>query len=74
MSGSLGASRAQRRAWDKRDLKRSCHADVVKILFLSEAGRSVSAIAASTRLGEELVREILRLAAEVEEGEGVSVE
>jgi DNA invertase Pin-like site-specific DNA recombinase len=54
-------SRAGRRALGKRKrrLKREAHADVVKIVELGDEGRSPSAIASSTGLTEEFVREVL---------------
>ncbi len=68
-------SRAARRALgSKRRLKREAHADVRRIVSLSEAGRSPRGIASSVGLDEEFVREVLEQAEAVAKlGEGASV-
>ncbi len=67
-------SRAGRRSLGKRRLRREAHADVTKILSLSEAGRSPSAISSSVGLDEEFVREVLEQGEAVAKlGEGASV-
>ncbi len=66
-------SRAARRALgSKRRLKREAHADVRRIVSLSEAGRSPRVIASSVGLDETFVREVLEQA-EAVRGEGASV-
>jgi hypothetical protein len=44
------------------EVRREAHADVVRVIELSEEGYSPSTIAASVRLKEDLVREILEQA------------
>jgi hypothetical protein len=65
-------SRAGRRSLGKRRLKREAHADVTRIISLSEAGRSPRVIASSVGLGEAFVQEVLVRAEAVrsEAGEG----
>ncbi len=58
-------SRAGRRALGKRRLKREAHADVTRIISLSETGRSPRVIASSMGLDEEFVRVVLEQAEEV---------
>ena len=62
-------SRAGRRSLGKRRLRREAHADVTKILSLSEAGRSPAAVASSVGLPAAFVREVLEQA-EAARGEG----
>jgi len=62
-------SRAGRRALGKRRLRREAHADVSRIVELSEAGRSPRVIASSVGLDEEFVRGVL-VRAEAVRGEG----
>ncbi len=55
-------SRAARRSLGKRRLRRGAHADVSRIIELSEEGRSPSAISSSVGLPEEFVQEVLEQA------------
>ena len=55
-------SRAERRSFGKRRLKREAYADVSRIVSLSEEGRSPRVIASSVGLDEEFVREVLEQA------------
>lgn len=62
--------RALRRRLGKRRLRREAHRDVTRVIEMSAAGASPSAIASSVRIDEDLVREILERAEEVRENEG----
>ncbi len=62
-------SRAGRRSLGKRRLRREAHADVTRIVELSEEGYSPAVIAASVGLHELFVREVLEQA-EAVRGEG----
>ncbi len=65
-------SRAGRRSLGKRRLRREAHADVTRIVELSEAGYSPTVIASSVGLDEGFVAEVLEQAESVR-GEGASV-
>jgi DNA invertase Pin-like site-specific DNA recombinase len=62
-------SRSTRRALgkSKRRLKREAHADVVRIVELSDEGYAPSVIAKSVGLTEAFVREVLQRAAAIRE-------
>ena len=61
---SKEGARAQRRSKGKRQLKRECRRDVVRILELDTAGYSVETIASRVGLAEDFVKLVLEKALE----------